>query len=609
MGDQGLIRKELLFMNKIFTRVIGGALGLAMAIGVGVTVGNRQTLKNAEAAAGAGEALFASANFDGANSQNAEGTSPYNVSGYGTTWYNVTDTFKWEIANWNNNNNGWGGIIKSGNKKGSNDQTATISTYNAVSPKIVRVELNITAIAQNDNYSINLYVGNSTWTLIDSFTESVGLQSLSIPEAKQAENQKYKIVVEYTTKPTSNGVLGIDGISLYQKSSGKINSVTVKAGETTGTLNVTSGSLGWTNIQLTAVVDKTGTISDGVVWSSADSSKIRVTETGVARILAATSNDGVDITATSSADGTKSGKITIVATSLVSYSGTIETTEFTTESYGSSNITPLDTNGKSGIGLTNVRIQASTTGSGNPGYYSSTPTSLRMYKDAVLTISVPTGYTIDHVKIMSSTLDGTTPITSQNISTNKGELLFDGIDAFDDLSNLGSYTASVQFTTSAGPLHIGSISVAYRQQPEVEILNFCTSFVTTLSDNDVCGSTSETYNRDNEAALTEVQLSGKTLWEEQKEAFEALSPEAKGLFGTSEVEMVVRAKTLYLHIIDRYGLSTWTGAPSAATSNNIATINNNNVEAINVVTIVIIISSISLVALGGFLVIRRKKEQ
>ena len=595
-------------MNKLFTKIGVAFVGIAMAVGVGVAVGAKNEAAKVDAAAGAGEAVYKTAVFSAANNHTDGGANDGKVSNYTTTWYNTTDSFRWDISRWSNNNNGWNGSIKCGNKNGSATQTATLTTNSTVSIKIVKVELSVTGVKSSGNYTVKLYMGTSSWTEIGSFTEASGDQSVSIPEATQATGQKYKVEVAFTSKPSNNGDFAIDGITLYQKASGTINSVTVKAGTTTGTLNVTSGSNGWTNVQLTAEVSKTGTISSDVTWSSADSTKVGVTTAGVARILASTGDEGVEITATSVADGTKSGKIKIIA-KLGAYTGTVETTVFSTESYGSNDIKPFDSDGKANSGLTNVRIVTADNDNtvNNSGFYKNAPTSLRVYNKHTTTISVADGYIIDHVKIISSTAASTTPISPTNIVSDKGALLFDGNDAFNDLTNIGSSATSVTYTTNTGPIHIGSISVAYHVAPEKEIEDFATSFVTTLSASGVCGTTSASYNRNNLSALTEEQTSGKTLWVEQKEAFEALSPEAKALFGTSEVAIVVRAKTLYLHIIDRYGLDTWDSAPAASSSRigGLATLTNDG----NVVVIIAVIAAVSALAVGGYFLLKKKKEQ
>lgn len=103
-------------------------------------------------------------------------------------------------------------------------------------------------------------------------------------------------------------------------------------------------------------------------------------------------------------------------------------------------------------------------------------------------------------------------------------------------------------------------------------------------------------NSDNKSAVS-------TVWSDLKEMFEGLTSGSKTSFSSSSNAEIVQAKTAYLHIVSRYGLATWDGAPSASQSTIRPIIN-----SANYTLVAIIIGSISLISLGGFFLLKKKKE-
>ena len=105
-------------------------------------------------------------------------------------------------------------------------------------------------------------------------------------------------------------------------------------------------------------------------------------------------------------------------------------------------------------------------------------------------------------------------------------------------------------------------------------------------------------NANNQSAVS-------AIWNTWKGNFEALTEGARQEFGTSNDSDVVQARKLYLHCVSKYGLTAWTGAPQASNIVNPLAIEAN---AVNTAVIIIVISTISLVGLGAFFFIKRKKE-
>ena len=143
------------------------------------------------------------------NSSNNSG----NISSYSNSWSNTTNSFKVNITNANNNNNGWA-YIKMGSS--SSASTGTIITASSIDEKITKVSLNIGAITSSSVTSIKLYksTNNSTWVEIGSFSKSTNWQNVVISDANQGTNLYYKIEA-VCTKASKNGPLQINGLRFY----------------------------------------------------------------------------------------------------------------------------------------------------------------------------------------------------------------------------------------------------------------------------------------------------------------------------------------------------------------------------------------------------------
>ena len=190
-------------MTKLMSIIVGGALGLTLAasVGVGVVVGSNNEFKETKAAS----TPYAQAIFNATNNQSS-------VSAYNKTWNNITNNFTWNLANFNNNKNGWD-YVKCGSK--NNASVATIQTSASVGVIINRVTITIDAITAASVNSITLYGGSSASTSLGTFSKSTGVQSITI--ANPSANQKYKISFD-CKKGSSNGLVTLSNVSLYEKS-------------------------------------------------------------------------------------------------------------------------------------------------------------------------------------------------------------------------------------------------------------------------------------------------------------------------------------------------------------------------------------------------------
>lgn len=218
-------------------------------------------------------------------------------------------------------------------------------------------------VVTNDEATINKTLG----------TESGGTHTFTI----NGDVSEFYIQNIKAESSSSNVQLrwGSGGVKVYYTkpaASGEITSVTVKAPDnTTGEYTVTTGYIGRKTVQLSAEVVKTGTLSTAVIWSSCDTTAMSVSNDGLVKILKA-SPEGVVVTATSKADLTKAGTITI-KTSISAFPGMNDVAEFTTATYGSSDQTTsvkdesLNLTGD----LEYVKLYVTQRGTSKAGYFAS----------------------------------------------------------------------------------------------------------------------------------------------------------------------------------------------------------------------------------------------
>lgn len=138
---------------------------------------------------------------------NSEGVSAYNKS------WSVTcdDGTQWNIANFNNNNNGWN-YIKCGSKKEAS--VATITSSAALPEKISSVTVTIDTITTNNVNSISLTVADDAQFETNAATYTAATLAkgdLPFTIDKPAANKFYKLTFD-CKKSSSNGVIQISKV-------------------------------------------------------------------------------------------------------------------------------------------------------------------------------------------------------------------------------------------------------------------------------------------------------------------------------------------------------------------------------------------------------------
>ncbi len=216
-------------MNKLFTKIAALSVGLAMAVGVGVAVASNGREATPVHAA---EEVYAEAVFTSANQPNN--------SSYTGSFTNTTNSFSWTVAAFNNNNNGWSGVVKCGRK--NNASVASITTAASVPVKITKASINFTAITTSNVNSVKLYGGASGTTELGSFTLGTGTKEVTIAAASQSTGQIYKF--EFDCKSASgNGFVAIDSVKLYYNASTPLTGITLGGAASQNSMSIGSSDL------------------------------------------------------------------------------------------------------------------------------------------------------------------------------------------------------------------------------------------------------------------------------------------------------------------------------------------------------------------------------
>ena len=134
------------------------------------------------------------------------------VQNYTNSFSSTTNGFTVDVANFNNNNNGWD-YIKTGNKTSAS--VGTITTNAAIDKAVTKVVVTIDAITASNVNSITLYSGTSASTCTTSegtFSKSTGTQTVTI--SSSATNRFYQIAFD-CKKGSSNGLVQVSKVEYY----------------------------------------------------------------------------------------------------------------------------------------------------------------------------------------------------------------------------------------------------------------------------------------------------------------------------------------------------------------------------------------------------------
>ena len=133
------------------------------------------------------------------------------ISSYTDSWSATNDGFTVDLANANNNGNGWD-YIKFGRK--NNTSVGTITTASAIDKAVTKVVLTIDALTASKINSITLYTKTSSgsYDSAGTFTKATGTQTVTL--ANPTANLFYKIEVD-CARGSSNGLIQISRVDYY----------------------------------------------------------------------------------------------------------------------------------------------------------------------------------------------------------------------------------------------------------------------------------------------------------------------------------------------------------------------------------------------------------
>ena len=206
-------------MNKLFTKIATAFVGMAMAIGVGVAVGNRQQVKKAEALSNGSYTLTFdqnTANDGSGDHATTDATTAFTTSNfatYGTYSYSNSGTKYWLLTGYSNIQSvtsssytypGKNQTLKMGGRKG--DSTLAFSVKGSTALYITSVVVN----AYGDNNK-----GKATYMAIAEATAGTKKQTLTTSEAEYTF--EYASAVKTVTF-TVGGGLGSDNPNAWVSS-------------------------------------------------------------------------------------------------------------------------------------------------------------------------------------------------------------------------------------------------------------------------------------------------------------------------------------------------------------------------------------------------------
>ena len=184
--------KQITFFNQLtaMPKRLAMVLTVLFTLGIGSMLGAEDVYKTA---------LFGSSY----NSQS--------IGSYTESWSATNDGFTVNLANANNNGNGWD-YIKFGRK--NNTSVGTITTASAIDKAVTKVVLTIDALTASKINSITLYTSTSgsLYTSAGTFTKATGAQTVTL--SNPTPNLFYKIEVDCASG-SSNGLITISKVDYY----------------------------------------------------------------------------------------------------------------------------------------------------------------------------------------------------------------------------------------------------------------------------------------------------------------------------------------------------------------------------------------------------------
>ena len=309
-------------------------------------------------------------------------TNQSKVQNYTTTWSVICDDTEWEVANFNNNNNGWS-YVRAGSKSAAT--VASIINTEAWDQSIQEVVLNVqrTNTGTNDNAttaklevlaSSDATVAEAVYDITDQIKALVKSTDteITIQISNPLPNMFYRLKFDLPTS-SNNGWLQVNSVKYNGEASGSF---------------LKNPSLSFSEPYYVATLGEAFeapevvTVAEGLVytWESSDLDVATVdSETGEISLVA---EGSTTITVRSAAnDEYRAGEASYLLT-VNDPNNPVATFDFTPEAI----------KGNTSFESKKVSVVFAKGGSSTAPVWNSTGTAIRLYYKNTLTISVPEGY-------------------------------------------------------------------------------------------------------------------------------------------------------------------------------------------------------------------------
>lgn len=177
------------------------------------------------------------------------------VSSYSNSWYATIDGFRWDITNFNNNNNGWT-YIKAGSKNAA--YVGSITTNSTIDKAITKVVVTVDACTASSINSTSLEIASNSGfsSNLQTVTLAASTGELTYNVPTPTANQYYRLKFD-CKRSSSNGVITISKVQYFYSDGGSAPttySITGTGAVTGGnvTASATSNITAGTSITITA---------------------------------------------------------------------------------------------------------------------------------------------------------------------------------------------------------------------------------------------------------------------------------------------------------------------------------------------------------------------
>lgn len=568
-------------MNKLFTKIASVSLGLALAAGVGVALGQKGAVK-----AKAADYVEKTCDFSLKTTSHAN----YNdKDGDGGLWaYNSN----FSVYSGANNNGGWA-FVKLGAKKATIAEgyskpyvKSTVASTNAISKVKVKALKNTGSNTDKMTATWKLYAASDA--AFSSVTDTVDLGTfnhLADPTTytinpssgtSWAAGSFFKIEFTVTNSSTTNGIVWLEKVELVYTVEVQTPDLVTVSGESGVAVGATT--------TLTAACTKGGSstgVNQNVIWSSNNEKIAKVSADGV---VTGVSNGSATITAKAEDDAS------VYGTKSITVSGGKSDNSY---------IALVPDGAPAGYGDNNYVVIG--------GVY--TLAKQIMKQDGKIQVKQSVGELSNVAQLYAD-------ITSIEIRFNAGKTQGTGFkvqvsadgSSFTDLSGVEGYTGRYTYAVagsgnryfklvgpSSGTLYLDEFLVGFGNAVEAKLVTLAAA-LNDILDSECTGS-------------SDVSAISAAKWAEVKAAYDGGDSDAKAALAAVGSNLSYHEVNQFLerydHIVAGYGYNNFLDRAAASSGVRVSGLTNENDT---IMIIVVITAAVSALAFGALLLIKKKKH-